>query len=167
VRIAMVCLGNICRSPMAAAIGGALVGESGRDDVHVESFGTAGYHEGEPADPRTVAALRRHGWPAEGHRARRLRADDLADLDLVLCADHANLAAVRRLAADGPGKPEIRLLRSYDPAAGHGDDEVPDPWSGGDAEFDTALRLVEQACRGLVAQLVAGARHRSIPPSVA
>lgn len=149
----MVCLGNICRSPMAAAVAAAMVDEAGlADQVEVESFGTAGYHRGEAADARADAALRRRGWPAGGHRARQIGAGDVAAADLVLCADRANQATVRRLAPEHAGK--VQLLRSFDPASGP-DDEVPDPWDGDDADFDHALALIEEACRGLVAQLAA------------
>jgi protein-tyrosine phosphatase len=152
----MVCLGNICRSPMAAAVAHAMVEEADLSDaVSVGSFGTAGYHTGEGADRRAEQALARRGWTAGAHRARRLRPEDVAAADLVLCADHANVRDVRRLAgaaADAPGK--LRLLRSFDPASIPGrDDEVPDPWAGGDDEFDVALALIERACCGLVAYL--------------
>lgn len=121
--------------------------------VVVESFGTAGYHAGEPADPRADAALRRGGWPAGGHLARRLGPRDIAAADLLLCADRSNLADVRRLAGTEVDANKIALLRSYDPDGVSGDDEVPDPWGGGDGEFDRALALIERACRGLVSQL--------------
>jgi len=150
----MVCLGNICRSPMAAAVAAAMVDEAGLGgEVVVESFGTADYHEGERAHPGAEAALVRGGWPAGAHRARMLRSDDLAAGDLVLCADRANLADVRRLAGAEGVRAKIRLLRSYDPEASPGDDEVPDPWSGDDAEFDLVLALIERSCRGLVGEL--------------
>jgi protein-tyrosine phosphatase len=156
-RIAMVCLGNICRSPMAASVAASLVSEAGLDAaVTVESYGTAGYHGGEPADRRADAALRRRGWPAGGHRARQLTAGDLRQLDLVLCADRDNLRAVRRLAPEQADK--VRLLRSFDPQAAPGDDEVPDPWGGDDAAFDEALTVIEVACRGLVRELAAPPR---------
>lgn len=151
----MVCLGNICRSPMAAAVAASMVDAAGLE-VTVESYGTAGYHDGEAADARADAALRRRGWPAGDHRARQLAAAELRRLDLVLCADRDNLRAVRRLAPDGGDK--VRLLRSFDPQACPGDDEVPDPWSGDDAAFDEALTLIEAACRGLVRQLAAAPR---------
>ena len=153
-RVAMVCLGNICRSPMAAAVATAMAEDAGLGgEVVFESFGTAGYHEGECANPRADATLRRGGWPAGGHRARQLRPADLAAADLVLCADRSNLADVRRLAGAGAGTAKVRLLRSYDPEASPGDDEVPDPWGGDDTDFDLTLALIEQACRGLVGEL--------------
>jgi len=150
----MVCLGNTCRSPMALAVAVAMVDRAGIcEAVAVTSFGTACYHEGEPADPRADAALRRGGWPAGGHRARQLRAADLTTADLVLCADRSNLAAVRRLSPAAVPDPRIRLLRSYDPDSSSGDDEIPDPWLGGNAEYDHALALIVGSCRRLVDSL--------------
>ena len=154
----MVCLGNICRSPMAAAVASAMVGDAGLDHrVSIESFGTADYHVGEGADRRAEAALRRNGWPAGGHRARRISPGDVAALDLVLCADRANLEAVRRLASRVEDRGKIRLLRSFDPDGGD-DAEVPDPWGSDDAGFDRALEMIERSCRGLVAELAADPR---------
>ncbi len=157
VRIAMVCLGNICRSPMAEVVARALLAEEGlATEVSVESFGTAGYHAGEGADPRARAALGRRGLSADGHRARQIAEGDVAALDLVLCADRSNMRAITRLAPAHAGK--LRLLRSYDPLSGAGDDEVPDPWGGLDGDFDDALALIEAACRGLVGELAAARR---------
>jgi protein-tyrosine phosphatase len=170
VRIAMVCLGNICRSPMAEAVATAMIDQAGLSgEVVVESFGTGGYHAGEAADPKAVAALRRRGWPADGHRARRIRAADVERADLVLCADRSNVADLRRISGDGAGDPtvagsaKIRLLRSYDPTALSRDQDVPDPWGGGDAEFDLTLSLIERACRGLVDDLARSLRRGGRP----
>jgi len=152
-RIAFVCLGNICRSPMAEAVARALIEQaslSGR--VSVESFGTASYHVGEAADPAAEAALTRRGWPAGGHKARQITPADIERLDLVLCADRANLADVMALAGPAADPARIRLLRSYDPTAG-ADAAVPDPWGQDGAGFDRSLEMIERACRGLVAQL--------------
>lgn len=151
----MVCLGNICRSPMAAAVAAAMVREAGLDgEVTVESFGTAGYHVGESADRQAEAALARSGWPTGGHRARQIRPDDIAAVDLVLCADTANREAVLRLAPAGTDPGKIRMLRSFDPQ-GSEHAEVPDPWGLEDDGFDQALVMIERSCRGLVADLAA------------
>ena len=125
--------------------------------VVVESFGTADYHVGCAADVRAAAALRRRGWPAEGHRARCITAADLARADLVLAADQANLRHLRRLARTDADRDKVRMLRSFDPVA-DGDDEVPDPWFGDEEDFDHALDLIEAACRGLVEHLGRTAR---------
>jgi protein-tyrosine phosphatase len=141
---------------MAEQVARRLIDEAGlAGAVSVESFGTAGYHVGEPADPGADAAQARHGWPSGGHRARRIRPADLGRLDLVLCADRNNLDDVTSLAG-GPDPGRIRLLRSFDPAAGP-DAAVPDPWGQDAAGFDRCLDLIEQACRGLVDGLAAGA----------
>ena len=155
----MVCLGNICRSPMAEAVARAMVQEAGlADRVVVESFGTAGYHVGQGADPAALAALGRRGWAADRHVARRIGPLDVAAADLILCADRTNVVAVRRLARVQADDPKIRLLRSFDPDAVFGDEEVPDPWGGDDRAFDRALELIERACRGLVAELAVARR---------
>ena len=157
--IAMVCLGNICRSPMAEAVARAMLDEAGLGaEISVESFGTAGYHRGEGAHPQADSALRRHGWPAGGHRARQITEQDVARADLVLCADHSTLREVQRIAG-GTGQVQrtagahqavgaqekICLLRSFVPPdlsdssspgargrsfSGRADRDVPDPWGG-------------------------------------
>jgi protein-tyrosine phosphatase len=153
----MVCLGNICRSPMAAAVSRGLIDEAGLGNrVTVESFGTSGYHIGERIDPGAQAALRRRGWTAASHRARQLGIDEVRAADLLLCADRSNLNAVKRLATSGRDAPsKARLLRSFDPRGRPGDDEVPDPWGGRDQDFDRALAAIERSCRGLVDELAA------------
>lgn len=139
---------------MAGAVGQAMVERAGlAERVVVVSFGTAGYHIGAPADAGAVAALRRRGWPADGHRARQITAHDIARSDLVLCADRSNVSDVRRLARDDTDLSKIHLLRSFDPAVTPADDEVPDPWGGQSRDFDHALDLIESACHGLVERL--------------
>jgi low molecular weight protein-tyrosine phosphatase len=141
---------------MAEQVARRLIDEAGlAGAVSVESFGTAGYHVGEPADPAADAALARHGWPSGGHRARRIRPADLGRLDLVLCADGNNLDDVTTMAG-GKDPDRFRLLRSFDPAAGP-DAAVPDPWGQDAAGFDRCLDLIERACHGLVDGLAARA----------
>ncbi len=153
-RIAMVCLGNICRSPMAEAVARAMVEQAGLEgEVTVESFGTAAYHTSEGADPRAEAALRRRGWPVGAHRARRIAPEDVEAADLVLCADRSNVAEVLRIAGPGTDRDKVRLLRCFDPSSTPEDDEVPDPWYGQAREFDAALRLIERSCAGLLEHL--------------
>lgn len=138
---------------MAESVARAMLDEAGlASAVSVESFGTAGYHVGESADPSADAALARRGWPSGGHRARRIAPADIARLDLVLCADRANLADVMALAGATADPERIRLLRSFDPAAGR-DAAVPDPWGLDDGGFDQSLEMIERACRGLVDEL--------------
>jgi len=141
-------------SPIAEVVARTLLEQADlAATVTVESFGTHGYHVGEGADPQAVAALRRAGWPPGDHRARQITSADLARLDLVLCAGRANLSRLATVRDPAPAPGKVRLLRSFDPQSGPGDDEVPDPWGRPDREFDLVVTLIERSCRGLVEHL--------------
>ncbi|MDQ1037444.1 protein-tyrosine phosphatase [Streptomyces sp. V3I8] len=149
-RVCFVCTGNICRSPMAESVFRARVAEAGLGtSVEVDSAGTDGWHEGDGADPRTVSVLEANGYDS-GHSARRFRADWFARLDLVIALDAGHLRALRRLAPGPADAGKVRLLRSYDPAAGD-DLDVPDPYYGGMDGFEECLEMVEGASAGLLA----------------
>ncbi|MFI1419787.1 low molecular weight protein-tyrosine-phosphatase [Streptomyces sp. NPDC020731] len=149
-RVCFVCTGNICRSPMAESVFRARVAEAGLDGpVEVDSAGTGGWHEGEGADPRTVTVLRENGY-GTGHTARRFDPSWFARLDLVIALDSGHLRALRRLAPTDRDADKVRLLRSYDPAAGD-DPDVPDPYYGGADGFNECLEMVEAASTGLLA----------------
>lgn len=158
-----VCLGNICRSPMAAAVLRHKVASAGlAAAVSVESTGTGGWHIGEPADARAAAALAAHGYDSR-HTARQFTADQQADLDLILAMDSANWRSLS--AVVGPD-PRLRMFRSFDPAlAGISAPDprldVPDPYYGGPEGFMEVLRMIERAADGIVTHLtehpVAGA----------
>ncbi|GAA3662538.1 low molecular weight protein-tyrosine-phosphatase [Nocardioides ginsengisoli] len=157
-RIAVVCLGNICRSPMADVVLAARVADAGLDDVvEVISAGTGDWHAGEPMDRRAAALLTAEGYDASRHRAQQVRAAWLDEYDLVLAMDHDNLDDLRALGEADPAR--LRLFRDFDP-----DDqgEVPDPYYGGDAGFRNVLDMVERtssALTGAVAEVVtSGAR---------
>jgi len=138
-----VCLGNICRSPMAAAALRRAVVDAGLDDVvEVDSAGTAGYHVGDPADHRARATLRSRGLD-DAHTARRFEASDFATTDLVLAMDGANLADLQRLAPTLADADKVVLLR--------GTGDVPDPYY--DDTFDEALDLIEAALPAVIAEL--------------
>lgn len=158
-RISFVCLGNICRSPTAEGVARHLIAERGIDGVEVESAGTSGWHVGDPPDPRSSDAASRRGIPLTS-TARQFDAADLGRLDLVVAMDAANLADVRRLAdaatAEGVDVPPIRLLREWDPEAGDGDLDVPDPYQGGPAGFEHVLDLVTRSVEALLDDAVAG-----------
>ncbi|WP_233415570.1 low molecular weight protein-tyrosine-phosphatase [Streptomyces sp. N35] len=148
-RVCFVCTGNICRSPMAEQVFRAYVTEAGLDSlVEVDSAGTGGWHEGDGADPRTVAVLEENGYGSE-HAARQFRAGWFARLDLVIALDEGHLRDLRRLAPTPADAAKVRLLRAYDPGA-EGDLDVPDPYYGGRDGFDACLELIEAACPGLL-----------------
>ncbi|MET9526664.1 low molecular weight protein-tyrosine-phosphatase [Streptomyces coeruleorubidus] len=149
-RVCFVCTGNICRSPMAEIVFRARVAEAGLDGlVEVDSAGTGGWHEGDGADPRTVAVLAENGY-ATAHTARQFQPSWFSRLDLVVALDAGHLRALRRLAPTEQDAQKVRLLRSYDPAAGD-DLDVPDPYYGGAEGFEECLEMVEAASAGLLA----------------
>jgi protein-tyrosine phosphatase len=142
VRIAVVCLGNICRSPMAAAVLRHKLDKAGLgDEVTVSSAGTGDWHIGASADRRARAALRARGYPDE-HRARQFGRADFAEHDLVLAMDTANVRDLRRIAPTEDV--EIRLFDTVD---------VPDPYYGDATDFDAALDQIEAAANALIAEL--------------
>ena len=116
-RVALVCLGNICRSPMAHVVLAGTSSEAGlATEVEVSSAGTGGWHVGEPMDPRAAAALLGAGYDPSAHRARQYDAGWLADHDVVLVMDRANLADI------GGAHERVGLFRDFDPV---------DPGGGG------------------------------------
>jgi protein-tyrosine phosphatase len=155
VRLCFVCLGNICRSPTAAAVMAHRVAEAGLSArIAIESAGTGDWHVGEPPDGRAVSEARRRGI-AMTNRARQFLARDFSRFDLVLAMDARNVAALLSIAPDREARAKVRLLRSFDPEA-RGDLSVPDPYFGGPDGFATAFDGIDAACRGLLAALRRG-----------
>ena len=157
-RIALVCLGNICRSPTADVVLNAMLAEAGLEDRYVaESCGTGDWHLGEPMDRRSALALEAAGYDPSAHRARHFD-ESWHDHDLILVMDGANLRDVlATLPADRHDR--VRMFRSYDPEAPGADPatgvgpDVPDPWYGGAQGFLDVLAMVERTCRAIVADL--------------
>jgi protein-tyrosine phosphatase len=151
-RILFVCLGNICRSPLAEGVFLHLVREGpGEGAFEVDSAGTGSWHVGEPADRRARAVARKHGVDLQC-RARQVREEDFREFDLIVAMDRENLARLEAL-RDRAGAPaEIRLLREFDPE-GDGDLEVPDPYYGGPEGFDRVYEMVHRSCAALLESL--------------
>ena len=151
-RVLFVCMGNICRSPAAEGVFLHLLAEAGLEHCFaVDSAGTGGWHVGHRADRRMIAAAERRGIHLPS-RARQIEAADLQRFDHILTMDADNLAAVRRLEHQAPGRARIsplidhcRQLRSP---------EVPDPYYGGENGFERVLDLLEDACAGLLDNLL-------------
>lgn len=153
-RIAFVCLGNICRSPMADVVLTRLVEEAGLAGlVEVSSSGTGGWHVGQPMDPRAAAELTAAEYDATTHRARQVE-PSWRDQDLVLAMDAENL---RSLTGGRGAEDRVRLFRSFDPLVTEGANppDVPDPYYGGDEGFAEVLAMVERTCRAILADLEA------------
>ena len=151
-RVLFVCMGNICRSPAAEGVFLHLLAQAGLEHCFaVDSAGTGGWHVGHRADRRMIAAAERRGIHLPS-RARQIEAADLQRFDHILTMDADNLAAVRRLERQAPGGARIsplidhcRQLRSP---------EVPDPYYGGEDGFERVLDLLEDACAGLLEDLL-------------
>jgi protein-tyrosine phosphatase len=150
-RVALVCLGNICRSPMAHVVLESRLDDAGLGDlVEVTSSGTGGWHVGNPMDPRAAATLCQAGYDATRHRARQYDASWADRNDLVLAMDRDNLD---NLSDPGGVSPRVMLFRDFDPVEPGGD--VPDPYYGGDSGFEEVLSMVERTSDNLVAALSA------------
>ena len=183
-RVMTVCTGNICRSPMAEIVLRARFAAAGLgDEVVVDSSGTSDEERGNPVDARARRVLVAHGYPAgDGHRARRVRSDDLATHDLVLAMTAAHARTLRRLLrstepevavgiptntdhnlrfddASVSGGPVV-MLRRFDPGAPVVTDpreehrlDIDDPWYGGPDDFEACLAQIEAAADGVVAHV--------------
>lgn len=150
-KLLVVCLGNICRSPMAeGALRARLDASPLAGQVEVDSAGTGGWHAGEPPDRRAIACVRSHGVDIGGQRARQLRPTDFEDYDWLLCADASNLRDVRKLA---PAVRRDRVVLLLDWAGIEPGGEVPDPYTGGPEDFRQVWRLVDSAAQAVVARL--------------
>jgi protein-tyrosine phosphatase len=149
-RIAVVCLGNICRSPMAHVVLEDRLARAGlADRVEVVSAGTADWHVGKPMDRRAAALLTEHGYDATRHRAQQTDLDLVGGVDLVLAMDAGNRADLQAL----DDRLEVRMFRDFDPLADDGDRDVPDPYYGGDDGFEEVLAMVERTADALVDRL--------------
>lgn len=144
----IVCLGNICRSPIVAEVVRQRFAAAGRPLV-VDSCGTGGWHVGEGADARMRQAARAAGYDLSAHRARQLRDTDFAGFRQILAMDRDNLRELRQRC---PVELQGRLGLFLDVAGVQGADEVPDPYYGGADDFVHVIRLAEQGADGLLAR---------------
>lgn len=151
-------MGNICRSPTAEAVLRAQLRQAGLDGrVAVDSAGTHGWHAGEPPDPRAIRIAALRGYELAHLRARAVRDEDYTRFDRMLAMDEANLEwLLGRRPAGAPARIGLLMDHACDHAAVR---EVPDPYYGAATGFEHVLDLVEDACRGLVAELAA-----TLPP---
>ncbi|QGZ35322.1 low molecular weight protein-tyrosine-phosphatase [Stappia indica] len=142
--ILFVCLGNICRSPLAEGILRHRIRAAGLEHaVSVDSAGTAAWHTGKTPDPRSIAVAARNGIDLTGQRARQVTTADFKTFDIILAMDAANLAELRARAPAG-SRAEVRRFLGRD---------VPDPYYGGPEGFDHVFRMLDEGCVALVAEL--------------
>lgn len=151
--ILFVCLGNICRSPLAEGILRHRLAEAGlADRFHVDSAGTADWHTGRPPDPRSQKVAEAHGISLADQRARPVAPDDFERFDWIVAMDRSNAADLEAMRSGVGGEARVILLRDVDPDAGDG--EVPDPYYGGPEGFDDVFRMVDRCCSALISELL-------------
>ena len=150
-RVCLVCLGNICRSPMAETVLRAELAAAGLDGaVVVDSAGTGDWHVGDTMDPGAREALASRGHDGSAHRARQFQPSWLPRRDLILAMDARNLADLRRMARREDAD-RIRLFGEVGGLTETGD--IPDPWGGGPEEFGHVLDLLGAAAPVIAARL--------------
>ena len=146
-RVLFVCLGNICRSPLAEGILRRQAAEA-RIELEIDSAGTGDWHVGQLPDPRSIRVGKANGCDMT-MRARQVRSKDFAEFDLIVAMDHANVRELESWRGSDPSK--IRLARSFDPLATTA--EVPDPYYGDYAGFEKVHAMLETACAGILKHL--------------
>jgi len=159
--IEMVCLGNICRSPLAAAVLHDRAASLSHPRIIVSSSGTANYHEGEPAHHLSERVWSEAGYDYT-HTARQFRRTSFESQDLILCMDLTNRAIIKGATDDETFKSKVFLLRQFEPALADIDPYapeaeklvVPDPWGHEIDAFEDVLAMIERAVDGLIARLV-------------
>ena len=140
-KILMVCLGNICRSPLAEGI----LKSKLPDDFTVESAGTINMHEGKSPDFRSIEVANKHGLDISNQKSKHLQASDLEDFDIIFCMDKNNLEDVKSLATNELQLQKISLILN--------DGEVPDPFWGTAEDFENTYQLLDEACKEIVKNL--------------
>ncbi|RNC89825.1 MAG: low molecular weight phosphotyrosine protein phosphatase [Allomuricauda sp.] len=146
-KVLMVCLGNICRSPLAEGI---LTSKVNPAHVFVDSAGTAGYHVGHPPDPRSIAVAGKHGLDISNQRCRKFNKSDFDEFDLIYVMDKANYSDILTMTSNQSQKDKVSLLLDV---TNMGQSEVPDPYYGGDEGFENVYQMINDACEVIAASL--------------
>ncbi len=142
--ILFVCLGNICRSPLAEGLCQTAAASAGIT-LTIDSAGTSGWHTGDPPDPRCIVAAREHGFDISDQRSRVIRSEDFEAFDLILCMDEQNLEDVERRRPAGSTTP-VRLLTEFRTDCSPRD--VPDPYYT--SQFNPVIKIIEDCMPGLL-----------------
>ncbi|KAJ3203593.1 hypothetical protein HDU67_010103 [Dinochytrium kinnereticum] len=147
ISVLFVCLGNICRSPMAEAVFRDVVKNAGLESQfdRIDSAGTAGYHVGDMPDSRTIKICRAKGVAID-HRGKQLKPDDFVNFDFILCMDDSNLSNADRIRPKS-AKAKLQLFGDYDP---NGERIIEDPYYGGFDGFEHNFEQVKRASLGFL-----------------
>jgi len=148
-KILMVCLGNICRSPLAEGI---LKSKLITKDIQIDSAGTGSYHVGELPDPRSIAVAKNNGINITDQRARKFVVEDFDNFDLIYVMDAYNYDAVMKLARNEADKAKVDfILNAVFPNENL---DVPDPYSGGDYGFKNVFKMLDEACEIIAKKII-------------
>ena len=144
----MVCLGNICRSPLAEGI---LQSKLSADFFEIDSAGTAGYHVGELPDKRSIAVARKYGIDITNQRSRKFAVSDFKEFDLIFAMDESNYDNIISMIDDSNDIPKVKLiLNELYPSENR---NVPDPYYGGDQGFENVYKMLDEACENIASKL--------------
>ena len=149
VRVLMVCLGNICRSPLAEGI---LKSKVDPNKVFVDSAGTGNYHVGGLPDSRSIAIAQKYLLDITDQRCRQFRVSDFDEFDLIYVMDNSNRRDVLKLARDEKDRAKVKMILNE--IFPNENVDVPDPYTGGDFGFENVYKMLEEACSILAAKLL-------------
>lgn len=152
IKILFVCMGNICRSPSGEAVMNALIEKNNlQDKITCDSAGTIGYHSGEPADARMQKHAIKRGYNLTS-LARQIKYNDFENFDYIMAMDTDNFNNILALDTQGNFKSKVSMMMDF--ARKYKDKNVPDPYYGGEQGFEYVLDLLEDACSGLLEQII-------------
>ena len=146
-KILMVCLGNICRSPLAEGIMQAKVPV----DVIVDSAGTSGFHEGELPDARSIAVAHKYGIDITNQRSRKFAVNDFEEFDLIYAMDASNYNNIIGLAPNKKAEEKVKMIMNEVDA--NANQSVPDPYYGGELGFENVYRMLDEACENIASKI--------------
>jgi protein-tyrosine phosphatase len=147
-KILMVCLGNICRSPLAQGI---LESKVNPGEVYIDSAGTAAYHVGNLADKRSIEVARKYGINITNQRARKFVVSDFDKFNVIYAMDYSNYQNILKLARNMEDENKVKMILN----ASHPNKNksVPDPYYGGNQGFENVFKMLDEACEVIVAKL--------------
>ena len=152
-KVLFVCLGNICRSPLAEAVFNHKIKQLNlQQHIFADSCGTGNYHIGDQPDPRTIQTAKKNGveiW----HQARQLSAEDLTGFDYLFAMDEQNKRSILRLPAAGKHAHKIKLMREFDP---QGQGDVPDPYYGTMHDFQHVFEMLDRTLDVFIESIKSG-----------
>jgi protein-tyrosine phosphatase len=161
-RVLFVCLGNICRSPLAEGVfleyarTDSTLKDAGFTNVEADSCGTAGYHSGEAPDSRSQAVARKHGFNIGSHQARRLSDDDFSSFNMIVCMDDSNYSETKRRSQRSgvTSTASIHKFLEFLPEANKKFGEIPDPYYGDKEDFEQVYQLLQSGMPQMVSNIV-------------